>query len=392
MAEIVARYQDGLVSAVRDVVVRLAPAGSLSSLVITDLTTREEIDRWRTDDVYPLHGRRDELRFGALGKPAGARLAVEGAQHIAEARALLPALAHKHRMERGKQFRALGLATAALVSVVVAYIYGVPLLASSIVEVVPPEWEVQLGETVVVQIRDALKDEAGFEVCDPNPNSIANRAISRFAAQAIEGTGTPFAPRIEVIRTTVPNAFALPGGRSFYFSALLDQTETADEFAGVMAHELGHVVHRHGMEQLISTSATGLLVGFILGDMTGLSVAGAMGAALIDSRFSRDAEREADRFAAEVAAKMAFQPAALANLLERVAGDDAFSEALALLSTHPLTSERRAYLESLTVSDADLQPAFSDAEWRAIKIMCGGAASSTLGGGVRPSTAGSKGG
>lgn len=186
----------------------------------------------------------------------------------------------------------------------------------------------------------------------------------------MEGTGTPFTPDIKVIRTTIPNAFAQPGGHSFYFSALLDQTETADEFAGVMAHELGLVVHRHGMEQLISTSAIGLLVGFILGDMTGLSVAGGVGAALIDSRFSREAELQADRFAADLAKRMAFQPAGLAALLERVAGDDQMTKALALLSTHPLTSERREALEALPQATPVLAP-LSDAEWQAIKAKCG---------------------
>ncbi|MHB1109866.1 MAG: M48 family metallopeptidase [Devosia sp.] len=368
--ELTARYHDGLVAEVRDVICRIEGEGPASALVITDLQSRAELERWHAGEVFPLYGRRAELRIGAASKPHGARLVFSGYPDASRAQALLPALAVKHREERGKQLRAMGIATAALVSVIVAYVFGVPLLASRIVGLVPPELEERLGETVVAQIEGALKAEAGFEVCDPDPDSLANRAIARFAAKAVEGTGTPFTPDIKVIRTTVPNAFALPGGHSFYFSALLDQTETADEFAGVMAHELGHVVHRHGMEQLISTSATGLLIGFILGDMTGLSVAGGVGAALIDSRFSREAERQADRFAADVARRLAFQPVGLASLLERVAADDQMTQALALLSTHPLTSERRQALEALTVTDTSLGPAFTAAEWQAIKTMC----------------------
>lgn len=369
--DLTARYHDGHVAEVHDVICRLDGEGPASVLVITNLQSRAELERWNAGDVFPLYGRKGELRIGSASKPYGARLVFSGYPDATRARSMLPALAVKHRQERGKQLRAMGIATAALVSVIVAYIFGVPLLASRIVGLVPPELEKQLGETVVAQIEGALKTDAGFEVCDPDPGSLANRAIARFAAKAVEGTGTPFTPDIKVIRTIIPNAFALPGGHSFYFSALLDQTETADEFAGVMAHELGHVVHRHGMEQLISTSATGLLIGFILGDMTGLSIAGGVGAALIDSRFSREAERQADFFAADVARRMAFQPAGLANLLERVAADDQMSQALALLSTHPLTAERRKALEALTVTDASLQPAFTAQEWQAIKTMCG---------------------
>jgi predicted Zn-dependent protease len=366
--DLVGRYHDGLVSLVRDVICRL----EAQMLVITDLETRTEIDRWKAEDVFPIHARRHEVRVGVIGRPYGARLAFNGFEQARAAHAMLPSLNHKHRSERGRQYRAMGLATAALVSVVFAYIYGVPLIANRIVAIVPPDWEQRLGETVVVQIEGALAQEGGFEVCDTDPDSVANRAIARFAAKAVEGTGTPFTPDIKVVRTAIPNAFALPGGHSYYFSALLAQTETADEFAGVMAHELGHVVHRHGMEQLISTSATGLLIGFILGDMTGLSVAGALGATLIDSSFSRDAEREADRFAAEASTRVGFRPASLADLLDRVAPDDAFTQNLALLSTHPLTAERRAYLESLALeADPSLAPAFTDSEWQAIKTMCG---------------------
>lgn len=372
--ELPARYQDGLVAEMRDVVCRIEGQGAQSALVIGDPRSREEVERWPAAQVHALHSRRSELRIGTSARPYGARLVFTGFETIGTARAMLPALAHRHRQERGKQLRALGVATAALVSVIVAYVFGVPLLASRIVGLVPPEWEERLGETVVAQIEGALQAEAGFEICDPDPGSLANRAIARFAARAVEGTGTPFSPDVKVIRSSIPNAFALPGGHSFYFSALLEQTETADEFAGVMAHELGHVVYRHGMEQLISTSATGLLIGFVLGDMTGLSVAGGIGAALIDSRFSREAERQADRFAADVAKRMAFQPAGLTSLLDRVAADDQMTRALALLSTHPLTSERRQALETMTVTDASLSPAFTEAEWEAIKTMCGPAA------------------
>ena len=190
----------------------------------------------------------------------------------------------------------------------------------------------------------------------------------------MEGTDSPFDARITVVKSEVPNAFALPGGQSYYFSALLKETRSADEFAGVMAHELGHVVHRHGMEGLIASSATGLLVGFVLGDMTNISVAAAIGATLIDSRFSREAERAADRFAAEAAVRLGFDPTALATLLERVAGDGEMSQSLAFLSTHPLTAERRVALEEMAAAAAGSprDPVFSEAEWQAIRTMCDG--------------------
>lgn len=365
--EISARYHDGKVAAVIAVVVRFEGA----RMRIIDAASGVVLDDWPADAVFPLAGRSGELRVGCNGRPYGARVAFEGAERVASARNALPGLVHHHVAARTQQGRLVALSTAALIGVIVVYLFGVPLLAARMTYLIPADWERSFGDQVAVQLEAQLMRDGGFEICDRDPESSANRAIARFANKALEGTGSPFEPDVKVIRSTVPNAFALPGGKSFYFSALLNRTETPDEFASVLAHELGHVVHRHALEQLIASAGTGLLIGFILGDMTGISVAGGLGAALIDSRFSREAERQADRFAANVATRMAFKPAGLAALLERVAGDDEFTRALAFLSTHPLTSERRVALDLLAqTSTAGLAPAFTDAEWLAIKSMC----------------------
>ena len=102
----------------------------------------------------------------------------------------------------------------------------------------------------------------------------------------------------------------------------------------------------------------------------GHSVAGAIGSQLIDNRFSRRAEAEADRFAGETAKRLGFSPKGLVDLLERVAKDDEFSRALALFSNHPLTDERRAALEAMQDASTATAPAFTDAEWAAIRDMC----------------------
>jgi len=367
-----ARYSDGAVAAMRDVVLALDKSLARAELIIADQQSYDEIDRWPVDRIFSLPSHRSELRVGVEGRPTGARLVFTGPEPVKVAQSIFPELHRYRRRENGKQLRILGFSTLALVSVVVAYVVGVPLIANRITAVVPPEWETSLGDAAEGQILSIINSEGGFAYCDTDPGSLANRAIARFTAEVMEGTNSPFDPTISIVKSEIPNAFALPGGNAFYFSALLEVTNSADEFAGVMAHELGHVVHRHGMESLIASSATGLLVGFVLGDMTNVSVAAAIGATLIDSRFSRDAEREADRFAAETAVRLGFNAGALANLLERVAPNDEMSQSLALLSTHPLTAERRAALEQIALETAGEPhaPVFSAAEWQAIKSMC----------------------
>ena len=370
---IAARFHDGLTAEVHAVELDYE-AGTL----VIRAEDRTELGRWPAADLYAVHGRKDELRLGANGQPTGARGVVKGREDVARVQATLPVLHEKRRQQAGREIRLAVTATVALAAVIGAYLYGVPLLAGRIVGLVPPAWEQSLGETVARQMEASLGDSGGMQVCDSDPNSLANRAIARFGAAALAGSGSPFDLDIKVVKSDIPNAFALPGGQVFFFSALLEQAETQDEFAGVLAHEVGHVAHRHGMEQLISTAGTGALIGFILGDMTGISVAAGLGATIIDARFSRDAERQADAFAAHVAERMDFNPAGLADLINRVGADDEFARALALLSTHPLTEDRKAALEILSQQrPTGLEPPFSAAEWTAIRSMCGKPAAKT---------------
>ncbi|ODT15504.1 MAG: hypothetical protein ABS35_31230 [Kaistia sp. SCN 65-12] len=373
------RYYDGVVATRHFVTFALTRDAAPAELIIADRDTREELDRWPVESVFEVAGLGDELRLGAADRPYGARLTVPAGEWCTALREALPGRGRRVRLERGQQRRILGIAVAALASVIAAYVFGVPVLADGVTRLVPPAWETRLGDGARLQIEGMLSEGRGFQACG-DPFDAGNVAIRRFAAEVMAETGSPFTPRVTVVRSPLTNAFALPGGQVYYFSGLLERTETADEFAGVLAHELGHVVHRHGMEMLIESSATGLLVGFVLGDMTNLSVAAAAGATLIDSRFSREAEHEADAFAGAAGNRLGFSPLALASLLERVAADDTMSRTLALLNTHPLTDERRAALEALEVAPITALPVFSEAEWQAIKSMCGRPAASVSGG------------
>jgi Zn-dependent protease with chaperone function len=370
-----ARYQDGLVGAVRAVLCTVDPAAAPepATLSIRDPETREVIDGWRVDRLFARHARPTELRLGTTDRPAGARVAIVGVADIRTATSLLPDLKRGRQREENGEAGTVVLATGALLAVIFAYLYGIPLIADRLVVLVPPSMETRVGATAAAQIEDSLTGGKGYAVCDPDPQSIANRAIDRFVKATFDGLHSPFTPHVTVVRSTIPNAFALPGGQAYYLSELLAASETPDEFAGVLAHEFGHVYYRHGMTSLIASSTTGLLVGFILGDMTGISVAAAIGSALIATRFSREAEAQADAFAAATARRLHFGITGLADLLDRVSKDDDFSKALALFATHPLTAERRAALAAMAAmasTDPDTQPYFTADEWTAIKSMC----------------------
>jgi len=365
---ILGRFHDGRIADVQTVDLHYLAEYETGNLLINAADDHHELARWPAADLHVVPGRRGELRLACSSASSGARVVVQGVENVARIRATLPVLQSKQRREAGRQTRLAIIATLALASVIAAYMFGVPLLASRLVSLVPTAWEQRLGTTVATQMEASL---GGFALCDPDPDSLANRALTRFGKAAMADSGSPFVLSINVVRSDIPNAFALPGGQVFFFSALLDQAQSPDEFAGVLAHEVGHVAHRHGMEQLISSAGTGALIGFILGDMTGISLAAGLGSTIIDASFSRDAERQADAFAAQVAQRMDFDPSGLADLLNRVGSDDDVARALALLNTHPLTDDRKAALAELSQERPQgLEPPFTPAEWRAIKTMC----------------------
>ncbi|MCF6325777.1 MAG: M48 family metallopeptidase [Devosiaceae bacterium] len=388
--EFEAQYYDGVVARAQNVLVEIEQLDkkytdpkspeflveNSAAIAISKLDSERggrghEIAHWRSNHVFSISSSKTELRLGVSNRLAGERLVFSGSQ-IDKIHRLLPGLAVKRRKNIGRQMRFIGLASGALVSLVGAYIIGIPLMANRIVGLVPAQTEVDFGLTIAGQMPDAFAEQGGIPLCDEDANSVANLAIARFVDQALQGVDTPFAVDIQVVNNPIPNAFALPGGQAYYFSGLLQKTQNSDEFSAVLAHEIGHVVARHGMQKMISSAGTGLLVGFVLGDITGLSVAGGLGSVLINNSFSREAEREADAFAAQVSTRMNFNPAAMVNLLDRVALDDEFAKAMALFGTHPLNSERR---EALAQSDRQLSTndaQFSSQEWLAIKSMCSG--------------------
>ncbi|MBF0680975.1 MAG: M48 family metallopeptidase [Devosia sp.] len=366
-----ARYHDGLTSAVHHVALSYERGAGDGTLLIHPAGSDDVLVRWAAKNLVQIPARAGQLRLGATDAPDGARLVIETENDIARILATLPVLRERQRVESGRQFRLAILSTLALASVILAYVFFVPLLASRVVHLIPPGWEEGIGATVADQVEASLGGDDGLPLCDPDPQSLANRAIARFAAEALAETTSPFTLDIRVVRSDIPNAFAIPGGRIYFHSALLNAARTPDEFAGVLAHEIGHIAYRHGMEQLVSTAGTGALIGFILGDLTGISVAAGLGATIIDARFSREAEHEADRFAALVSQRLDYQPAGFAALIARVSQDDAFSRALALLNTHPLTDDRRIALEALSRErPTGLAPPFTAAEWEAIRTMC----------------------
>ena len=128
-----ARFHDGLIADARDVLVDYEAYGSTGNVMVRTPDTGELLVRWPAAEIFAVPARKIELRLGANGQPAGARLVVTGRTDIERIRATLPVLEQKQRLEFGRQVRIGFISTLALAAVILAYIYGVPLLASRLV-------------------------------------------------------------------------------------------------------------------------------------------------------------------------------------------------------------------------------------------------------------------
>jgi len=143
------------------------------------------------------------------------------------------------------------------------------------------------------------------------------------------------------------NAFALPGGQIFITRALYDQLKTEDQLAGVLAHEIGHVVERHSAEQMAKAQLTsGLTTAAVVatydqdsGASRGAAMAALVGQ-LVTMKFGRADELESDEWGVRLTSKAGYDPRAMIDVMEILARAAGTNRPPEFLSTHP-TSENR---------------------------------------------------
>jgi Zn-dependent protease with chaperone function len=250
---------------------------------------------------------------------------------------------------------------AAVCSIFVVALYGIPYAADRLAPVVPAAVESRIGEAVDRQVRVML----GGKVCTGADGRKAFTALMDKLARA-GGIEAPL--DAEVLSAALPNAFALPGGKVYMLNGLLQKAQNADEIAGVLAHELGHVQHRDNLRKIIQTGGTSFIIGLLFGDVLGASTMIFATRSLLDASYSREAERSADDFAIEVMHKLGRSPRPMGELLFRVTGAEA-SKTITILTSHPLTEDRLAAMkkEDRPNTGAEL---LSANEWRALKGIC----------------------
>jgi Zn-dependent protease with chaperone function len=230
----------------------------------------------------------------------------------------------------------LGLVVVALGVVWLAGQSCVGWVAEGAVRGLPASVDAAVGKAGADSTR--ARSQTGTEV-DPRQRQRAERLFDELRGGLTDEEASLLAtPRITVIADETVNAFALPGGEVFVQTGLLERVGDDDGMLrGVLAHELGHAVRRHGVRTLARQAATSLVVAWLLGDADEMTATLAAGASELGRlSYSREMETEADRYAVALLRRLGHDAEGLARFLESLET----APVPELLSTHPASSER----------------------------------------------------
>ncbi len=206
------------------------------------------------------------------------------------------------------------------------------------------EQDIQLGREAADQVRKQ------YQVVQNQFLQDYLQRIGRRLAEQPEAKEWPFS--YTLLNEKSINAFALPGGPTFVFTGLLDAADNEAQLAGVIAHEMSHVILRHGTNQVSKANLLQLpamLAGAVVGNGSLLGQLAQAGIGLgfnsLLLKFSRTDEAEADALGARLMAKAGFNPIEMAHFFEKLEAGGG-SRAPEFLSDHPNPGNRIKMIEA----------------------------------------------
>lgn len=357
------RYYDGFTATIRPVT--FEKTGTNIALKDSD---GHIIKHWRCDDIRIVEDLPGQGYRLGLDSGERQRLVVEHPDAIA----FIDANCANLRKGAGLSWQAARpyvlWGGGALISILLLFFVIVPAIAPRIATVVPVSFTERLGTQIESYLVEVLARTGETDLDDMYCSTPeADAALTSVLNRLTKSAGTT--ATIGVIKADQPNALALPGGRILVFSGLIEFSYSANELAGVMAHEVGHVKDRHGLQRVVESSVTGALIGLLFGDTVGATAFAIAGDALLNGAYSREKEEQADEMAIQLMAQNGWTAkpmAALFRRMERQFGDQ--DGVMSLISSHPTHGDR---IDVIREQAGDGVPAWSHDEWKSIKAICG---------------------
>lgn len=216
-----------------------------------------------------------------------------------------------------------------------------PVTGKSELSLVSERWEIDTGEQHYAPSRQA---QGGDYVADPEVQAYVQQVGQRLAAVS----DRPLPYEFHVINNGVPNAWAMPGGKIAINRGLLTELDSEAELAAVLGHEIVHAAARHGAQNmqrglLLQTASMASVLA--AGDeYAALASMGAgVGSQLVNTKYSRDAEREADTYGMRYMARAGYDPQGAVDLQQTFVDmkeGQKISWFEGLFASHPPSPER----------------------------------------------------
>jgi predicted Zn-dependent protease len=293
-------------------------------------------------------------------------LIIPDQEFVAAAREIAPGA--PFRPERGDPRKPilvglLAVGTLVIVAAAAAiYLWVLPALAGVAADRVPVELEEHLGKVVLESIAKKVS------LCSSAGQTAALTEIVGVLAAA--APGQPYDFEVTVVDDPTLNAFAAPGGYIVVYRGLLEASESPEEIAGVLAHEMQHVIQRHVTRSLFRELALWVMLSTVTGDANTLLIQ--VGRVAGGLSYRRQDEEAADREGMRLLQRARIDPAGMVNIYQKLDEVEAtLSGGLEYLSTHPAMDDRIAELEHMAAA-ADYESVRLPAggEWAEMRRKC----------------------
>jgi Zn-dependent protease with chaperone function len=274
----------------------------------------------------------------------------------------LAKVAEQVRQVRHRRRLAWGVVGGVILATVLGLWLGSDLFVEIAVSRIPVEWEQKLGESAY---RDFLSHQ---EVMKEGPAVAAlGEMTQRMTAQIPDN---PYKFEVTVVKSDVVNAFALPGGYVVVFTGLMKKAESGEEVAGVLSHELNHVLQRHGLERIVKNLGLMTVAAIVFGNQQGLvGMMKQLGVELFTLKFGREQETEADLTGLQLLQRAKIDPSGMIRFFERLSEKD--EGRMEWLSTHPMSAARAERLKAELAALPKKLPEPFKFDWKQVQASLG---------------------
>ncbi|ASZ09940.1 M48 family metallopeptidase [Chitinophaga pendula] len=271
--------------------------------------------------------------------PGGYRLRYPGypEQHITVADVVFPDVAayflQHARKRRYSPALIIGCILAAFAAIIAAvYFWLIPFIAVKIADQVPVSYEEDLGN----QSYEAI-------IKQYTPQQETSQLLNDFFRTM--AVPSPYNIRITVVKDTVANAFALPGGHIIVYDRLIHDMQHYEELAALLSHEFAHIQLKHTTRSIFRSVGSYAFISILFGDLSGI------GAVIVENanslkglQYSRSLEKEADGYGLQILEKRQISPDGFIQLFQTLQKQSS-SQPTEWLSSHPDLEKRAAYIK-----------------------------------------------